>query len=311
MILKKILDYPFFQCYLIDKSDKETNKMFPENNIIVKYNPQLSLVSTVNVSTLPSWEIFNDLTYMFCKQSTKFNEKTLTNLYRNIIGKQETENTVKYCGLNSCEQSLFTKDNNVILQLYSLENKEYPITFLQESVNIVTNYDDIKKLNKDKLKTALNNIVDNNSVHVSNFVEFIKMLNQCFPLNYGGTLRRFEKIIDFSKINQKDTSKVNQKDISKVNQKDTHKSYDYYIGYDLRFSNSIKENELVHIFEDLSYDDKNKIIICETYNNSIKDIIKQCKQKKIKYSVIDKYTIKINNEDYDKLKFITTIADFI
>lgn len=295
MKLKKVIDYPSLQCYIIDKFDKKLNKKYPKNNIIIRFRPLISLVSTINTDDLPGYEIFNDMIYMFCKRSTKYNEKSLKKIYENILGKNTSNNLVKYCGLNSCEQSLFTKDNNVILQIFSLENREYPITYFKESINVITNYNEISKTSNDKLKSAINKIVKDNSIDVSDFETFVKLLNDNFPLNYGGSLRRFENEIEF---NEKSTTRK-------------QKEYDFYIGYDLRFSNSQKENELVNRFEDISYKDKNKIVICETYNNKISDIKKQCKNKKIKYTELNKYAIKIDNKDFDKLKLVSTISDFI
>lgn len=294
MELLKVVDNEELQVYSIIKPTNDFKSTFPKQFTIVTYNYNGNIVILENTDTLP-WNVFNGLSYVFSYKEPK----TLTKLFTNITGKRKqtkTKKFKKYCGLNAVEQTLFSNEEDVVLSLMTLNDYEYNPHILNQYVYITTNYDEMINVNKNELIAATNKIIVEDMVKLKSFVDFIVKLKESFPLNYGATIRRFNK-------------KITLKDITTIPKNINDNKLQYYIGYDQRNSNK-DEIEMMRHIESICYNN-DIVYVYETYNNPIKSIMKQCDDKKIPYKKIYKKIIQISGSDYDKLEFVKTIADFI
>ena len=213
--------------------------------------------------------------------------KDITDEHINVINKK--------CGLNAGDQNMYDDKHNLGLILFSLNKYEYPPTFIDQSINIMSNYDEIINLNKDKFNKAITNIYNKNNKPLNSFVEFVELIQKKFPLNYMLTIRRF-----YSVIKESDLKGVKN-----------NKKADLYVGYDAREIDNVKENKLIKHMEELTYSDNDMILLYETYNNPMEKIIKQCEDKHIKYERVHKHCIKMNVKNYNKLNLVSTICDYL
>lgn len=288
----KIIDMNELQLYRIENATKSFKNKFNKKNIIIGFSPNEQTIITKLTNNLKDPLLFTCLCYVFSYEDEKKIKKELSMLR----SERDTYIINKCCGMNGVNQDIYTKENNIVLSIFSLEKEIYDINYLADERNITTNINELNKLDNKQFNKAINNIIKDSSEPNNTFENLISNLSIHCPLNYGGSLRRFQDV-----ITENDLKKCKQ-----MNNK-------YYIGYDIRFSNDEEENRLNKLIENLQYDNnKNEYLyIFETYNNPIESIIKQCKDKKIKYSKHYDRCIKINANDYDKLKLIATTADYV
>lgn len=288
----KIIDMNELQLYKIENATKSFKNKFNKKNIIIGFSPNEQTIITKLTNNLKDPLLFTCLCYVFSYEDEKKIKKDLSML----SSERDTYIINKCCGMNGVNQDIYTKMNNIVLSIFSLEKEIYDINYLADERNIITNINELNKLDNKQFNKAINNIIKDSSEPNNTFENLISNLSMHCPLNYGGSLRRFQDV-----ITENDLKKCKQ-----MNNK-------YYIGYDIRFSNDEEENKLNKLIENLQYDNnKNEYLyIFETYNNPIESIIKQCKDKKIKYSKHYDRCIKINANDYDKLKLIATTADYV
>lgn len=318
MELHKVIDESLLQIYNIVKPDKQWKSVFPykyvyvyydimNNNVFIKQSNDFDIYKLLDICTNP---MSNYFAYMFTTESIS-KLKRLTSCLYDMKSKDKNKYYVdKTCGLNPANPELFTKDNNVMFNVLSKDNFEYPPTFIHEHIYVLSNYDEIINENKKAFNKCINNIVNKDidkqiesnkhSKYNSLFVKFIIDLKNNFPLNYNGSIRRFS-----NKITSKDF-------ITKgTNNNETLK---FYIGYDSRDIDSQKENSLVKTMETITDTNKNIwMIIYETYNNPIKNIIDVCNKNNIEYKIVNKKSILIRNNKYSDLAkhLITSISDFV
>lgn len=318
MELHKVIDESLLQIYNIVKPDKQWKSVFPykyvyvyydimNNNVFIKQSNDFDIYKLLDICTNP---MSNYFAYMFTTESIS-KLKRLTSCLYDMKSKDKNKYYVdKTCGLNPANPELFTKDNNVMFNILSKDNFEYPPTFIHEHIYVLSNYDEIINENKKAFNKCINNIVNKDiekqiesnkhSKYNSLFVKFIIDLKNNFPLNYNGSIRRFS-----NKITSKDF-------ITKgTNNNETLK---FYIGYDSRDIDSQKENSLVKTMETITDTNKNNwMIIYETYNNPIKNIIDICNKNNIEYKIVNKKSILIRNNKYSDLAkhLITSISDFV
>ncbi len=288
----KIIDMNELQLYRIEHATNSFKNKFNKKNIIIGFSPNEQTIVTKLTNDLKDPLLFTCLCYVFSYEDEKKIKKELS-----MLGSErDTYMVNKYCGMNGVNQDIYTKSNNIVLSIFSLEKEIYDINYLADERNITTDINELNKLDGKQFNKAINNIIKDSSEPNNTFENLIANLSTHCPLNYGGSLRRFQNV-----ITENDLKKCKQ-----MNNK-------YYIGYDIRFSNDEEENRLNKLIENLQYDNnKNEYLyIFETYNNSIESIIKQCKDKKIKYTKYYDKCIKINANDYDKLKLIATTADYV
>lgn len=291
MELRKIIDNDFLQIYSIKNPNKEWLKKFPNKSTILTYDLNSKTVMLRNTNELFNWNFFKSITYVF----TTVPEQAVIKMFQFMI-EDKSFPLNKKCGLNACNQTLYTDKHNVVISLFSLNTYKYPPTFIDQSINIVSNYEEIINLDKNKFKKAIMKIFDKNNKPIKSFVDFVEGLQENFPLNYMITIRRFYDVIKESDLK---TPKENEK------------QFDFYIGYDIRSADRIKENNLIKHMEELSYSNDDSILLYETYNNPMSEIIKQCKSKNISYEKIHKHCIKLTIKDYNKLNLISTICDYL
>lgn len=318
MELHKVIDESLLQIYNIVKPDKQWKSVFPykyvyiyydimNNNVFIKQSNDFDIYKLLDICTNP---MSNYFAYMFTTEPIS-KLKRLTSCLYDMKSKDKNKYYVdKTCGLNPANPELFTKDNNVMFNVLSKDNFEYPPTFIHEHIYVLSNYDEIINENKKVFNKCINNIVNKDidkqiesnkhSKYKSLFVKFIIDLKNNFPLNYNGSIRRFS-----NKITSKDF-------ITKgTNNNETLK---FYIGYDSRDIDSQKENSLVKTMETITDTNKNNwMIIYETYNNPIKNIIDVCNKNNIEYKIVNKKSILIRNNKYSDLAkhLITSISDFV
>lgn len=318
MELHKIVDEECLQIYNVIKPDKQWKEVFPykyvyiyydlmDNNIYIKQSNEFDVYKLIDICTNMNSDTF---AYVFATESaTKL--KRLTSCLTNEIDDKNNKYYVdKTCGLNPANPELFTKENNVMFNILSKDNFKYSPLFINEHIYVLSDYKEIINENKKSFYKCINNIVNDNmkiqiennkkSKYKSQFVKFVIDLKNYFPFNYNGSIRRFE-----DKITAKDflTLPINSKDFIK-----------YYIGYDSRDIDSLKENDLVKQMETLTDNNKNNwMIIYETYNNPIKKILNICDKNKIEYKMVNKKSILIKNSSYNTLEkhLYTSIADFV
>ena len=290
MELKKVIDGDYLQIYTIKKPNKNWLKKFPNKSIIISYNLETKIVTLKNTNEMFDWNIFKDLTYIF----TTISETVISKMFKDIT--DEHINVInKKCGLNAGDQNMYDDKHNLGLTLFSLNKYEYPPTFIDQSINIMSNYDEIINLNKDKFNKAITNIYNKNNKPLNSFVEFVESIQKKFPLNYMLTIRRF-----YSVIKESDLKGVKN-----------NKKADLYVGYDAREIDNVKENNLIKHMEELTYSDNDMILLYETYNNPMEKIIKQCEDKHIKYEMVHKHCIKMNVKNYNKLDLVSSICDYL
>ena len=318
MELHKVIDESLLQIYNIVKPDKQWKSVFPykyvyvyydimNNNVFIKQSNDFDIYKLLDICTNP---MSNYFAYVFTTEPIN-KLKRLTSCLYDMKSKDKNKYYVdKTCGLNPANPELFTKENNVMFNILSKDNFEYPPTFIHEHIYVLSNYDEIINENKKAFNKCINNIVNKDidkqiesnkhSKYNSLFVKFIIDLKNNFPLNYNGSIRRFS-----NKITSKDF-------ITKgTNNNETLK---FYIGYDSRDIDSQKENSLVKTMETITDTNKNNwMIIYETYNNPIKNIIDICNKNNIEYKIVNKKSILIRNNKYSDLAkhLITSISDFV
>ena len=318
MELHKVIDESLLQIYNIVKPDKQWKSVFPykyvyiyydimNNNVFIKQSNDFDIYKLLDICTNP---MSNYFAYVFTTEPIS-KLKRLTSCLYDMKSKDKNKYYVdKTCGLNPANPELFTKENNVMFNILSKDNFEYPPTFIHEHIYVLSNYDEIINENKKAFNKCINNIVNKDidkqiesnkhSKYNSLFVKFIIDLKNNFPLNYNGSIRRFS-----NKITSKDF-------ITKgTNNNETLK---FYIGYDSRDIDSQKENSLVKTMETITDTNKNNwMIIYETYNNPIKNIIDVCNKNNIEYKIVNKKSILIRNNKYSDLAkhLITSISDFV
>ena len=290
MELKKIIDGDYLQIYTIKKPNKNWLKKFPNKSTIITYNPTTKIVMLKNTNEMFNWSIFNNLTYIF----TTVSETVILKMFKGITDKSiKTIN--KRCGLNGCDQYMYDDKHNIGLILFSLSKYKYPPTFVNQSINVMSNYNEIMNLNKDNFNKAITKIYNETNKPLKSFVEFVESIQKKFPLNYSLTVRRFYDVIKESDLNGVKNNKI-------VN---------LYIGYDSRGIDNVKENKLIKHMEELTYSDDDTILLYETYNNPMAKIIKQCEDKNIKYEKVHKHCIKLDIKSYNKLDLVSTICDYL
>ena len=288
MEFKKVIDKDYLQVYTIIKPSKEWISKYPHNSVIISFNNNTKTVMLRNTDNAFDWKILNSISYIF----TTLNEKAVKKMFSSLPYNDSMPFN-KHCGLNPVDQTLYTADKNVILSIFSLQECIYSPNYIAESINVKSSYDEIMNTDNKQFHEVINKIVKTASKPLNSFVNFIDAIYKSFPFNYMATLRRFNEVIKEDDL-KKETN--NNK---------------YYIGYDMRYGDLYKENKLIHKMEDLNYNDTDKIVIFETYNNPMSKIIQQLKAKDIKFKQIHEHCIQLNVKDYNKLKLVSTITDFI
>ena len=318
MELHKVIDESLLQIYNIVKPDKQWKSVFPykyvyvyydimNNNVFIKQSNDFDIYKLLDICTNP---MSNYFAYVFTTEPIS-KLKRLTSCLYDMKSKDKNKYYVdKTCGLNPANPELFTKDNNVMFNILSKDNFEYPPTFIHEHIYVLSNYNEIINENKKVFNKCINNIVNKDiekqiesnkhSKYKSLFVKFVIDLKNNFPLNYNGSIRRFSNKITSKDFTTKGTN--------------TNETLKFYIGYDSRDIDSQKENSLVKTMETITDTNKNNwMIIYETYNNPIKNIIDVCTKNNIEYKIVNKKSILIRNNKYSELAkhLITSISDFV
>lgn len=290
----KIINNNELQVYKIEKPTKEFKKEFNKKNIIISFSPYENSIITKLTDNFKDPLIFTCLCYVF----SYADEKTIKKEFSHINNIEFDYMKNKKCGMNGVNQDIYTKNNNVVLSLMSLESETYNANYLGDEYNITTNINELSKLDNNTFNKTINKIVQTASEPVKDFNNFIKILSRNCPINYGGSLRKFNNV-----ITEEDLKKCKEMKNS------------YYIGYDIRFSNNHEENKLNNIIENLVYNREKEtnefIFIYETYNNPIENIIKECKNKNIKYIQCYDKCLRILAKDYEKLKLTASVSDYI
>ena len=290
MELKRIIDKAYLQVYRVVNPDAGWKKEFPNASTIITYDINSSVVKLKNTNAAFDWSILTNITYIF----TTLPEKAIKSSFAGLPMSPSVP-LRKKCGLNASNQKLYTKENNVVLSLYSLQDFEYPPTFLTEHFDVVSNFDEIMSLEDQQLQNAICKMGRKHMRTFKSFVDFVNAIKKNFPLNYMITIRRF-----YDKITLNDLKKPG-----------TLKPHTMYIGYDMRYGDLMKENVLIRKMESLSYNENDEMLIYETYNNPMDSILQQCKEKNITYTQPYKHCIRIKVNDYEKLKLVSTISDFL
>lgn len=296
MYFDKVIDEDTRQIYTIVNPDKKWLAKFPQKHISIIFNVHDEKVSIIKSNSIPFFELLTNYGYVFSRLSK---QKILK-----IFGKQQPQENNppiqrKMCGFNPSNSELLVAPYNSLLSIYSDKNTEYPLSYMSESIYALTTFDEL--MNMKNINESIKKIVENNLQQhkINHWIDFVKELKMFFPMNYGGTVRKFGKRIDKKEI--KNCCVLNPS---------TH----FYLGYDCRGITTEKEIMLSHQMENIVYNLNDELInVFETYNNPLEKIKKICKENKIQFITSNKHCIKIKNKDYDNLvKYLTaTISDFI
>ena len=292
MELVRVVDGDVLQLYSVHKPDNKWLKAFPKKNVCVMYDVNKSCVCIENIDTIPLYDLFDKLCYVFSTQPEKQLKTTYKFMNNRVVNK---DGVVKKCGFNSSNPELITKEYNAVLSLMSLSQYEYSPRYLTQEVFVQTTYDELTSVHD--FQQVFTKIVNK---HCEQFkhkhvVDFVKSLQQHFPLNYGGSLRRFP-------------GKITTKSLSSLS-----KDVEYYVGYDCRNITGAKEIKLAQHMEQYIYSNNDYVYVYETYNNSIDNIKQLCKNNGIVYKDINKHCVLVNNDDYNRLssQLKATLSDFI
>ena len=282
--------------YAVHNADDKWNKTYPKKNVCVIYDVNNKSVYVENVDTIPIFSLMDKFSYIFSKQPDKQLKKAFK--FMNNINMNGKQNVIKKCGFNGVNSELLTNYYNAVMSIMSLSQYEYPPQYLTQEVYIQGDYNEMLTV-KDYQHVA-NSVVDEHckQFKFKHFVDFISELQKNFPLNYGGSIRRFVNVID------KQTLKA----------KPSKNNYEYYIGYDCRTTDTNNEIKLAEHVEHNIYTSKDdNVYVYETYNNSISKIKEICKNNNLKYKDIHKHCIMVNSDDYNKLStmLVATLSDFI
>lgn len=288
MEFKKVIDKDYLQVYCILKPNKEWTSKYPHNSVIISFNNNTKTVMLRNTNNAFDWKVLNSISYIF----TTLNEKAVKKMF-SALPYMDGMPFNKHCGLNPVDQTLYTPDKNVILSVFSLQECVYSPNYIAETINVKTNYDEMMNVSSRQFHEVINKIVKIACKPVGSFVNFVDSLYKSFPFNYMATLRRFKDVIKEEDLKE---------------QINTNR---YYIGYDMRYGDLFKENKLIQKMEEMNYGENDRIVVFETYNNPMSKIIQQLKAKDIKYKQIHEHCIQLSVKDYDKLKLVSTITDFI
>ena len=294
MELVKVIDSDIMQLYAIHNADTTWNKTYPKKNVCVIYDVNNKAVYIENVDTIPIFNLIDKFSYVFSKQPDKQLKKAYK--FMNDIHLSDT-NIAKKCGFNGVNSELLTNDCNAVMSIMSLKQYEYTPTYLTQEIYIQSDYNEMITTND--YQHIINKVVNKHckQVKLKHFVDFIEELKNNFPLNYGGSIRRFVNIIN------KQTLKTDKKN-----------KHEYYIGYDCRTTDTANEIKLAeHIEHDVYTSKDDTVYVYETYNNPIENIKRICKDNNIPYEDIHKHCIKVNGDDYNKLstQLVATLSDFI
>lgn len=289
MEFHKVIDNDFLQVYHIKHPNDEWKKKFKEPTVIVSYNPDNRLVKIRNTNKIFDWRLISDLSYVF----TTSPESVIKNAFKKIP-LPDGINVNKKCGFNGTVPEIFSNKHDIVLTAFSMSEEEYSPLMLYESFSMVTNKEELKS-NGSNLMKIINKVIRSRMRKKYSFVDFVSNLGKSFPLNYMVTLRRF-----YSVITEKDLDPNNM--VKDVN---------FYIGYDCRYGTTITENELSKHMETILYKPGDIIYVYETYDNPMKKIIENCKQKNIKYKELHKHCISMSYKDYCNLQLVSRISDFM
>ena len=290
MKFEKVIDEAYTQVYHVVEPSKEWLKRFPCKTTIITYNPNTAIIKSKNTNAPIDISIVAVFSYVF----TTIPPAAIKSVFKGLPFDTPPK-LRKHCGLNGCEQSLYSEKNNTLISLFSLPKYEYPPTYIRERINIVASYDEIMNIDDKLFDQVVGNIFVKSNSKIKSLIDFVDTIKERFPFNYMLTVRRFHKTLT-------NDSFKNPKPLGLKH---------FYIGYDMRYGDLIKENKLIKRMESLAYNDKDDILVYETYNNPMKTIIKQCEDKQIKYTEIHKHCIKLKMEDYLKLNLVSKISDFV
>ena len=293
MFFKRIFDKPTIQAYSVNNPTKEWLKKYPRKNVVVLFNLYRGEVSIKNTDTLPVFDFIGGCGYIFSTQPPKRLVKELC-----YINTPPTDITTKRCGFNPSNSELLTAENNVVLSIFSMYDRDYPPSYTTESIFITSNYDEFTKTVSNKnIHEIISKVMEKHIEQTvpKNLVAFITALQESFPLNYGGTIRRYGDVIDKKSLSQKITGN------------------DFYIGYDCRCGDTSKEILVSKLMETCSYKPSDTVRVYETYNNPMEHIQEVCDKNHIKYSFVHKHCITVNSDDYEKLSqlLVARLSDFI
>lgn len=295
---KKINDFVkihhgYVQIYLnnIPKETKQTKKYlyiyrYNINKINYQINKQLEQQSKINIyekDEFPEYLVLNTHGYMFIKNNSKKKNYDIPLLPKFPIYEYKTN----FIDFNNMFNKNINSNTFIKLSPFVDYQETHPkiINEFDYLLNIEVNNEEKIDSIKEDFKMKIKELKIKNSKEWFNYIKencpIHSVLN--LPFNY------------YSEINNNTFKKEpNLKDVA--------------IFYDIK---SKHEYKIIKKIE-LTFEDHNqKVIFHETYNNKLKDVIKKCNEKKIKYIKKNDYSIELKWSDLNTLGLKWNITDFI
>lgn len=282
MNFRKILNGVNIQAYKINKPTKAFKKLFPRQYICSI--DVLGQHMVFNVDELPrNFAIYPPIGYIFT--------------YANSLPSCLVSDKLKYKNIGSvcpsCLDEFFTATNDktdLILSI-SPKNKVVPAKFINEVV-VQCNSDELLKSGvENSIMQILKSYLDENQLDVEQWARKV-IFN--YPINSNGLPVSYPKKISDKTLNQT-----------------TIKNDDIFIEYDLRAKSYSNEDEVISELENAFEDMEEELTVFETYNGTLKKIIKELDKKKLKYKREGEDKIIVKAKNLRKLNLTYQMTDFI
>ena len=282
MNFHKILDGTNVQAYSIHKPTNSFKKLFPKKYICS--TDVLGNHIVFNVDELPkNYALYPPMGYIFT--------------YANSLPSCLISDKLKYKNVGSvcpsCLDDYFTgTDDNIdlILSICPKDNV-VPAKFVNEIVVQCNSNELLRNGVKPSVLNILKAYLNDNCMSAEQWARKV-IFN--YPINSNGLPVRFPKKVSDATLKQS-----------------TIKDKDVFIEYDLRPKSYNKEDEVICELENAFEDLEEEVTVFETYNGTMKKIIKELDKRKLKYTADGEDKIKVKAKYLRKLNLSYQMTDFI
>ena len=282
MNFKKLLDGVNVQAYKINKPTKSFKKLFPKQYI---YSVDvLGQHIVFNVDNLPkNFTLYPPMGYIFT--------------YANSLPHWLISDKLKYKNVGSvspsCLDDYFTATSDKVDLILSIcpKNNVVPATFVNELVIQCCSKELLSKGVKTSILDILKTYLEESNLDAEQWARKV-IFN--YPINNNGLPVKYPASISDKTLKQT-----------------TLKDKDIFIEYDLRPKSYSEEDKVICELENAFEDMEEELTVFETYNGTMKKIIKELDKRKLKYTIEADDRIKVKAKYLRELNLSYQITDFI